>query len=100
MPEQNLTNLTPQDLQSISNIMGGLLDKQAAVLRSELASKKDLQDLENRMTTKIDNLETRLVVRIDEAVEAVMGGMDAMVDKFTEKDKFGNSWRGLKGFVK
>lgn len=73
MKKQKLKNLAEEDLQAISNVMDGLLDKQAATL----ASKDDLK-----------NLETRLNTRMDEGFESVLAGVDAVADKLAEKDKF------------
>ncbi len=80
------TFLTQTDLQAIGNhmgnIMGGLLDKQSAVL----ASKKDLQEVKDEMATKQDLLELKNYMH--EGFEAVMDGMDAIAEKLTEKEKF------------
>lgn len=81
-----LKNLAEDDLQAISNVMGGLLDKQAAVL----ASKKDLEDLESRMATKDDikNLERDLKAYMHQGFESVMLGMDNLSERFVEKQDF------------
>lgn len=73
MGKPKLKFLAEEDLQAISDTMGGLLDKQAAVL----ASKEDLHDLEARMNN-----------RMDEGFESVMAGIDAVAEKLTEKEKF------------
>jgi predicted nucleic acid-binding Zn-ribbon protein len=80
--------LTQTDLESLSDLMGGLMDKQAAIL----ASKKDLKDeitgLETRMDTKLNDLETNLKDYMHQGFEAVMEGMDSIAEKLTEKQKF------------
>ena len=45
MNKTKLKNLANEDLQAISDVVGGLLDKQSAVLRNDLGSKQDLKDL-------------------------------------------------------
>ncbi len=75
--ETKLKNLAPEDLQAISDAMGGLLDKQAATL----ASKQDLKD-------EITASEERLKAYMHEGFEAVMHGMDNLSDRFVEKQKF------------
>lgn len=67
--EQNLTN---QDLQALGDLMGGLLDKQNAVL----ASKEDLKDLK-----------VELKDYIHEGIETVMEGIDGLAEKLAEKEK-------------
>lgn len=76
--KQKLNNILGQgDLQAIGDLMGGLLDKQAAVL----ASKKDLEAAESR-------IKTELKVYMHEGFEAVLHGMDNLADRFVEKEKF------------
>lgn len=74
--------LTPTDLNAIADLMGGLMDKQAAVL----ASKQDLKDLESRMASKEDLADLKSYMH--EGFESVMEGMDALAAKLTEKEKF------------
>ncbi|MEK7161114.1 MAG: hypothetical protein AAB729_00270 [Patescibacteria group bacterium] len=68
------------DLSAISDVMGGLLDKQSAVLRQDLASKKDLHD-------EISGVEVRLKEYMSEGFESVMEGMDALAEKLADKEK-------------
>jgi hypothetical protein len=86
--------LSEADLQAIGDLMGGLMDKQAAVL----ASKQDLKDeigsletrmdsLETRMDVKLNNLETNLEDYMHQGFESVMEGMDAISEKLAEKEK-------------
>ena len=81
-----MKNLAQDDLQAIYDVMGGLLDKQAAVL----ASKEDLKDLESRMATKDDlkDLEASLNQRMDEGFEALMEGIGSAAEKLADKEKF------------
>jgi hypothetical protein len=72
------------DLQAIGNLVGGLMDKQAAVLASKkdlekLATKEDLRDLDK----KVDSLEERM----NEGFEAVMNGIDTVVEGLAEKER-------------
>lgn len=73
-------------MRAIGDLMGGLLDKQAAIL----ASKKDLETLRSEMATKNDlkNLERDLKVYMHQGFEAVMNGMDNLSERFVEKEKF------------
>jgi hypothetical protein len=75
--------LTDGDLQAIGELMGGLMDKQAAVL----ASKQDLKDLEDRVDIKLSGLESNLKDYMHQGFEAVMEGMDAIAEKLAEKEK-------------
>ncbi len=77
MSKRKLKNLVPEDLQAIGDVMGGLLDKQSAVLRRDLASKEDLKDLE-----------TNLKDYMHQGFEAVMQGMDNLANRFVEKKDF------------
>lgn len=72
-------------MQAIGDLMGGLLDKQAAVL----AGKKELAEVKASMATKSDlgNLEERINQRMDEGFEAVMQGMDNLAEELAEKEK-------------
>jgi hypothetical protein len=70
------TVLTGADFQAMSDLMGGLLDKQAAVL----ASKKDLSVAEHRIKTELKDC-------MHEGFEAVMEGIDAVAEKLAEKVK-------------
>jgi hypothetical protein len=72
--------LTPGDLDAIGNLMGGLLDKQASVL----ASKKDLQEVKLELKNDMVDLQARM----NEGFEAVIDGMDAIVEKLADKEKF------------
>lgn len=65
-------SLTQADLQAVGDLMGGLIDKQSAVL----ASKKDLKELEVRINT-----------RMDEGFESVIEGMDSLAEKLADKEK-------------
>ena len=67
-----INRLTEEDLEAFSNVMAGLLDKQAAVL----ASKQDLKKLENDLKDYMH-----------EGFEAVMEGIDAVAEKLAEKEK-------------
>ena len=86
--EQNLKALlTDTDLTAIANIMGGLMNKQAAVL----ASKQDLREVKEELVDKISETETRIKTELksymNEGFEAVMEGLDAMTEKLAEKEK-------------
>ena len=76
-----MKNLAQDDLQAISDVMGGLLDKQAAVL----ASKSDLEEVKAEMATKNDIAD--LKVYMHEGFEAVMEGIDSVAEKLAEKEK-------------
>ena|SRR3989344_7166738 len=65
------------DLQAIGDLMGGLLDKQSAIL----ATKKDLEVAEFRIKKELKEY-------MHEGFEAVMHGMDNLADRFVEKEKF------------
>ncbi len=87
------TSLTQEDLQAIGDLMGGLLDKQSAVL----ASKKDLQEVKDDLQAVKNDLETNVATKQDlsdlkeyihEGFEAVMDGMDAIAEKLADKEKF------------
>ncbi|MFA5991053.1 MAG: hypothetical protein WC794_02275 [Candidatus Doudnabacteria bacterium] len=67
-------SLTQADLQAVGDLMGGLIDKQSAVL----ASKKDLKELEVRINT-----------RMDEGFESVsvIEGIDSLAEKLADKEK-------------
>lgn len=77
MNKLKLKNLADEDLQAISDVMGGLLDKQSAVLRNDLASKQDLKELK-----------VELKDHIHQGIETIMHGMDNLSDRFVEKEKF------------
>ena len=75
--KQKLDNiLGERDLQAIGNLVGGLMDKQSASLRSDLASKEDLQ-----------NLKVELKDYICQGVETVMSGMDSLAEQMAEKQE-------------
>lgn len=81
MPKRikKLTNILGEgDMQAMADVMGGLLDKQAAIL----ASKKDLE----KLATKQDVAD--LKDYMDQGFESVMAGIDAVAEKLTEKEKF------------
>jgi hypothetical protein len=82
MKKQQRTNLTGKDLQAIGNIVGGLMDKQAAVL----ASKRDLENLATKDDLK--DLERDLKAYMHQGFETVMEGMDSLADRFVEKERF------------
>lgn len=71
--------LTNQDLQALGDLMGGLLDKQSAIL----ATKEDLESVRAEMTTKeeLNDLKVELKDFMSQGFEAVMGGMDDLVSK-------------------
>lgn len=70
------TVLANADFQAMSDIMGGLLDKQAAVLASKEDLKNGLQDLK-----------VELKDYMHQGFEAVMEGMDVIVEKLAEREK-------------
>ena len=72
--------LTPDDLEAVGNLVSGLMDKQSAVLRQDLAGKKDLHE-------EIAGVEKRLKEYMSEGFESVMQGMDVMADKLADKEK-------------
>lgn len=83
--------LTPADLDAIGSLMGGLLDKQAEVL----ASKKDLQEVKIGLQDELQSVRGELKndmaglqARMNEGFEAVIDGMDAIVEKLADKEKF------------
>lgn len=83
------TLLREGDIQVISDLMGGLLDKQSAVL----ASKEDLQKVELRLGSVEVNMATKqdladLKSYMHEGFESVIAGVDAISEKLTEKEKF------------
>lgn len=88
--KQKLNRLAEGDLQAIGDIMGGLLDKQAAVL----ASKKDLEDLVTKKDLKDEissaefRIKTELKDYMHQGFEAVLRGMDNLADRFVEKERF------------
>ena len=69
-------NLNQADISSIADLMAGLLDKQTAVL----ATKEELKD-------GLNSLETSLKNYMNEGFEAVMDGMDTLVDKLDVRDR-------------
>lgn len=75
-------------MQAIGDMMGGLLDKQAAVL----ASKKDLQEVKVVLKVEIEKSEQRIKTELKDYMhqgfEAVMNGMDNLSERFVEKEKF------------
>ena len=76
--------LTTADLQAIGDLMGGLMDRQAAVLASKQDLKEVKQDLEKvkeNMATKTDlaDLESNLKDYMHEGFESVMEGMDIIM---------------------
>jgi hypothetical protein len=75
--------LSKQDLEAISDLMGGLLDKQAAVL----ASKKDLEGVKNELKGDMAKLETNLKYHMNQGFESVMEGMDNLTEKLAEREK-------------
>jgi uncharacterized protein YydD (DUF2326 family) len=79
------TVLTNADFQAMSDIMGGLLDKQSAVL----ASKEDLRALETRIESKMATKQDLADLKdyMHEGFEAVMEGIDAVAEKLAEKEK-------------
>ena len=81
MNKLKLKNLAEEDLQAISDVMGGLLDKQSAILLNDLASKQDLAEAEHRIKTELKDY-------MHQGFEAVMHGMDNLADRFVEKKKF------------
>jgi hypothetical protein len=75
--KRKVNNILGQsDLQAIGDLMGGLLDKQSVVLRKDLASKEDLQ-----------NLKVELKDYISQGVETVMSGMDGLSEQMAEKQE-------------
>lgn len=83
MPSDNLQNkLSDQDLQAMSNVMGGLLDKQSA------AFSKDLENVKVELKGEIEKSKIELKDYMHEGFEAVMHGMDNLSDRFVEKEKF------------
>lgn len=70
-------NLTTKDLDAI----GGLLDKQAAVL----ATKEELKELASKDDLK--NLGTDLKQYINEGIETVTEGINSISEQLAEKEK-------------
>lgn len=75
--------LTGADLQAIGDLMGGLMDKQAAVLASKQDLKDEIAGLEKRTDVKFDDLKDYM----NQGFESVMEGMDALSEKLAEKEK-------------
>ena len=82
--EKLINKLTQEDLQAFADIMGGLLDKQSAVL----ASKKDLEDtatsLKVELKDEIKKSEGRLIEYVDQGITAVTGAIDDVSDQVVE----------------
>ena len=88
--------LTDTDLRAIADLMGGLMDKQAAVLagKKDLQEvKNDLQEVKDTMTTKADltdaeqRIKSELKEYTHEGFEAVMEGIDTITQKLADKEK-------------
>lgn len=71
------------DLQAIGDLIGGLLDKQSAVLRVDLSSKKDLKNTEYR-------IKSELTEYMNQGFEAVMNGIDNVAATLAEKKRVEN----------
>lgn len=72
--------LTKGDLEVLGDLMGGLIDKQAAVLASK-------QDLKNELNAAENRIKTELKEYMHEGFETVMQGMDDVVKQLAEKEK-------------
>ena len=84
LDNKSKNSLTTNDLQALGDLMGGLLDKQAAIL----ATKVDLARVEARlddMATKQDLAD--LKDHILEGFEAVMDGVDNLTEKLADKER-------------
>ena len=65
----------------LGNLVGGLMDKQSAVL----ASKEDLSRVESNMTTKQDLQDLKSYIQ--EGFESVMQGMDDLANSMSNKER-------------
>ena len=75
--------LTGADLQAIGDLMGGLMDKQAAVLASKQDLKDEIAGLEKRTDVKFDDLKDYM----NQGFESVMEGMGCSFGKTGGKGK-------------
>lgn len=86
--EKIVNKLAPEDLEAITNIMGGLLDKQS----KDLVSKKDLEDAKVELRSEIKASEERIKEElgndlksyIHEGIDAVMGAIDDLSNEVTD----------------
>ncbi|GEM_PF-4172903 len=78
--KQKLSNILGDgDLQAIGDVVGGLMDKQAAVFRT---------DLKDAVGASEFRIKRDLKDYIHQGVETIMNGMGNLSDRFVEKEKF------------
>ena len=73
--------LTKGDLDKIA----GLLDRQFETRLAPLATKQFVKDEIRGVNSRINSLETNLKTHINQGMESVIGGMDALHDELTGK---------------